>query len=75
MAQSSVAVYSSSTNMKATYNTDKHMESILQMMVKDIYNLMLPEDINHVSSNSIRVNTCVSLHSFRNDGDFIKLWL
>eukprot|EP00957_Ditylum_brightwellii_P208882 15359365-Ditylum_brightwellii.AAC.1 len=45
------------------------------MVAKNIQNLTLPEDIQRLSSHSIRVGTCVLLHSSGKDGDFIKLKL
>ena len=45
------------------------------MVTKDLYNLTLPDDIKWLSSHSIRVGTCVLLHSSGEDGDFIKLRL
>eukprot|EP00957_Ditylum_brightwellii_P111638 8515056-Ditylum_brightwellii.AAC.1 len=45
--------------LRAKYTTDKYIDSILQMVVKALYNLTSPEDVK----------------SFRKDDDFLKLRL
>eukprot|EP00957_Ditylum_brightwellii_P200101 15253970-Ditylum_brightwellii.AAC.1 len=45
------------------------------MVVKDLYNLILPDDIKCFPSHSIRVGACVLLHISGKDGDFIQLRL
>eukprot|EP00957_Ditylum_brightwellii_P041750 3161525-Ditylum_brightwellii.AAC.1 len=44
-AHTPIAVYSSSSKRKAQYVNDDHIEHILQMVAKDLYNLTLPENI------------------------------
>eukprot|EP00957_Ditylum_brightwellii_P089903 6846774-Ditylum_brightwellii.AAC.1 len=66
-AHTPIAVYSSSSKKKAKYISDKDIESILQLVAKEVYNLTLPEDIKKFSSRSIRVEACVLLHSSGKD--------
>eukprot|EP00957_Ditylum_brightwellii_P189524 14426244-Ditylum_brightwellii.AAC.1 len=56
-----IAVYSSSSKKK--------------LVAKEVYDLTFPKDIKMFSSHSIRVGTCVLLHSSRKDDKFIKLRL
>ena len=53
----------------------KDIESVLQMVAKEVHNLTLLEDIKRFSSHSIRVGACVLLYSSGKDGEFIKLRL
>eukprot|EP00957_Ditylum_brightwellii_P094557 7201322-Ditylum_brightwellii.AAC.1 len=45
------------------------------MVVKEFYNLTLPEDMKWLSSHSIRVGACVLLYSSGKYGEFIKFRL
>jgi hypothetical protein len=74
-AHTPIAVYSYSSKKKAKYISDKDIESVLQMVAKEVYNLTLLEDIKRFSSHSIRVGACVLLYSSGKDGEFIKLRL
>eukprot|EP00957_Ditylum_brightwellii_P090354 6880625-Ditylum_brightwellii.AAC.2 len=70
-----IAMCLSSSKRKAQYIKDNHIEHVLKMIIKDLYNLALPEVIKQFSPHSIRVGACVLLHSSRKDDDFIKLRL
>eukprot|EP00957_Ditylum_brightwellii_P172177 13107334-Ditylum_brightwellii.AAC.1 len=54
-AHTPIDVYSSSFKKKAKYISDKDIESVLQFVAKEAYNLTLPKDIKMFSSHSIRV--------------------
>eukprot|EP00957_Ditylum_brightwellii_P102791 7833437-Ditylum_brightwellii.AAC.1 len=53
-AHTPIDIYSSLSKRKAQYIADNHIEHVLQMVAKDLYNLTLPEDIKWFPSHSIR---------------------
>eukprot|EP00957_Ditylum_brightwellii_P185422 14118741-Ditylum_brightwellii.AAC.1 len=74
-AHTPIVVYSSSSKKKVKYISDKGIESVLQLVATEVFNLTLPEDIKGFSSHSIRVGACVLLHRSGKDGESIKLRL